>query len=366
MKNLKYYLTILTVIFLSSLSQTLLAQDTELKVTKFQIKNGSELYITINGKEKKLADSATEAWIIDGGKKVVYAGRDGAGGYENEGQSLRIYEIKYDFTRKILSQYYLIDAVAEIKLPNNKTVLLVRMSDGGAGNSYISVVDPNRGEVFFRKLAEIINVKGNELTLGIFKNGDWDDDFENPTKEFKRENEMFLKSSKPKHYKTEKYNLNTILNKEVIFNENSFLQFEDDRKGLKQVKIYLWRVNDEFQNQSFVLSPVFRYVDPKAPLRPTLEALFGEVREDESEYGFGSTTFGMKFEGVVLKNGTALVKFSQPANQTNYGSLGPFIFLKSIEKTAMQFPAVKKVKICAIGETFIDSQLDKGFAKCPN
>ena len=72
----------------------------------------------------------------------------------------------------------------------------------------------------------------------------------------------------------------------------------------------------------------------------------------------------MKFEGVVLKNGTAIVKFSQPPNETNYGSLGPMIFAEAIEKTAKQFPTVKLVKNCAIGETAIDSELDRPFLRC--
>ena len=87
-----------------------------------------------------------------------------------------------------------------------------------------------------------------------------------------------------------------------------------------------------------------RQVNAAAPLRPTLEALFAGATEDEVKNEFSSSTFGMKFVGVVLKNGTALVKFSQPPNETNYGSLGPFIFAEAIERTAKQFPTVKKAR----------------------
>ncbi len=100
------------------------------------------------------------------------------------------------------------------------------------------------------------------------------------------------------------------------------------------------------------------------PLTPTLQDLFIGVAQNEEGKGFTSPAFGMKFEGVVLKNGVATVKFSQPKDQTNYGSLGPFIFLESIEKTAKQFPSVKKVVVCAIGETMIDSQMDKPIPRC--
>jgi spore germination protein GerM len=101
-----------------------------------------------------------------------------------------------------------------------------------------------------------------------------------------------------------------------------------------------------------------------APLRPALEALFTGPTKEEEAKGLSSSTFGMRFEGVTLTNGVALVKFSQPANETNYGSLGPAIFAEAIEKTARQFPTVKKVEICAVGETLIDSQLEKPFPKC--
>ena len=86
---------------------------------------------------------------------------------------------------------------------------------------------------------------------------------------------------------------------------------------------------------------------------------------EEKARGLSSSTFGMTFEDLKFQNGTALVKFSQPPNQTNYGSQGPMIFAEAIEKTARQFPAVKKVRICAVGDTLIDAQLEKPFPKCP-
>lgn len=100
-------------------------------------------------------------------------------------------------------------------------------------------------------------------------------------------------------------------------------------------------------------------------LKLTLDWLFaGGLSKDEEARGLASRAFGMRLEGVTLKNGVALVKFSQPAGATNYGSLGPAIFAEAIEKTARQFPTVKKVEICAVGETLIDGQPEKPFPKC--
>jgi hypothetical protein len=342
------------------------------QITTQKDKDDSELNgylkIMVNGKEVYVGENVRLAKIINGGKDVIFDGgsNSGSGGYENEGESLWVYSVKHKSKRKVLSSYY-IDALTEAKLSDGKSAIVVRMSDGGAGNSYISVVDPTRGEVFFRKFAEVLDIKGDNLTLNLFKDGSWDYDATTEEDKFKRKENIFLIKSDPKPDQTKKYNLKKIIeNNGVIYNELDIEKYFPEYKDLKRVEIYLWRYNDVFKNQNFVLSPVPRYVEPKAPLKPTLEALFGKVKKEEEDYGFGSPVFGMKFEGVVLKKGTAVIKFSQPKNQTNYRTLGPFIFLDAIRKTAKQFPSVKRVEICAIGTTLIDSQLDKQFPGCSN
>lgn len=135
-----------------------------------------------------------------------------------------------------------------------------------------------------------------------------------------------------------------------------------------EVKIFLQRtVEDPSGTQSQEISPVKRMIDAKSPLRAALEHLFSpNVTTEELEKGYYTATFGMKFEGVTLSKGTATVRFSQPPEETNYGSTGPMIFAEAIEKTAKQFQSVKRVKICAVGETMIDSQLETPFPKCRN
>jgi hypothetical protein len=348
------------------LAATFNAQIEENKATKIEFKDwnavyGGGLYITTNGKEKKIADNAVKAWIINGGKDVVYVKNDGAGGFENEGQSLRIYQVQYDQTRKILSEYYVIATVAEKRLSDGQLALLVRMVDDGLGGSYFAVVDPDRGEVFFSRWAELMEISGDWLTLGYYKA----DDFETINKEREHETKLIPKPTSIEPYKKETHDLKTILQNEVIYNEKENHVDPPDRSGLTKVKIYLWRANDEFNDQNYVLSPVPRYVDPQTRLRSTLEALFAGETADEADNGFDSSTFGMKFQGVLSENGTVIVKFSQPPNQTNYGTLGPLIFLEAIRKTAMQFPNVKNVEVCAIGESLIDAQLEEPFPRCP-
>jgi hypothetical protein len=164
------------------------------------------LYVTIGGKERKIADEAVAAWIIQGGQRVVYSGRDGAGGFENEGQSLRIYDARTGRKRKIMSEYYGVDKVTEVTTSKNKTALLVEMWDGGLGASYLAVVDPARGELFFRSWAKIISRQGDIIVIGHYKEDDW---------------EKFHEDEKAKvtPYKIERQNLNTILRRRVIFNK---------------------------------------------------------------------------------------------------------------------------------------------------
>jgi hypothetical protein len=132
------------------------------------------LYVTIGGRERKIADEAIEAWIIQGGRQVVYSGRDGAGGFENEGQSLRIYDARTGRQRKLMAEYVGITKVTEVTTSKRRTALLVEMEDGGLGASYLAVVDPRRGEVFFRHWVKIISRRGDIIVIGHYREGDWD------------------------------------------------------------------------------------------------------------------------------------------------------------------------------------------------
>jgi Sporulation and spore germination len=337
------------------------------KATKFRIENpeyrGGQLYISVGGKERKIYDQAWAAWIINNGRDVVFSGPDGAGGYENEGQSLRIYNVATRSMRKILSEYVMVVALKALKTSGGATALLVRMEDGGLGGSYFAVVDPKRGEVFYKQWAELRAIKGDKLTLGFYR----EDDFEKMITERDTgalATDQVMSTTKVRPYKTEQHSLASILKGKVIYNRPSYLDPVDEKLSkTRDVKVFVWDANSNEGN--FKLVPVARGVLAATPLRLTLEMLFAGLTNEEKARGLSDATFGMKFEGLKFQNGIALVKFSQPRNQTNYGSQGPMIFAEAIEKTARQFPTVKQVKICAVGDTLIDSQLKKPFPKCP-
>ncbi len=184
-------------------AQTLISK---VRLDKAQDAYTGILYVTINGKEKKVAEPVIEAWVIDGGRRVAYSMRDGAGGYEDEGESLRVYEARTGKIKKVLSEYYSIDEVTEVKTASGKVALLVKMSDGGLGADYLAVVDPLRGEVFFKRWVRLLSRQGDIIRIGHYREDDWSTFLEN-------------KNAKVRPYKTERYNLSSLLKRPVIFNK---------------------------------------------------------------------------------------------------------------------------------------------------
>jgi len=80
------------------------------------------------------------------------------------------------------------------------------MVDGGLGASYVAVVDPWRGEVFFRPRARILTRKRDIVVVGFYKEEDWE----------KLDSEQ---GGKVRPYKSERHNLNSLLLRRVIVNK---------------------------------------------------------------------------------------------------------------------------------------------------
>jgi hypothetical protein len=323
---------------------------------------GSKLYITVAGRERNIYHEAIDAWLVNDGRDVVFSSHDGAGGFENEGQSLRIYNVGTRAVRKILSETVGIIAVQEVKTSTGATALLVAMGDGGLGGSYFAVVDPKRGEVLFRRWAEVTAINGDNVTLAMYRA----DDFEaiNDERGWKPgPSNQVISKTKVAPYKTETHDLKRLLRNRVISNRRPNLTSPSKPPPSRTIKIYLWDVNSD--KPGIPLVPVTRRIGGDNVLKLTMDWLFGTtLSKEEEDRGLSLPTFGMRLEGVTLRNGVALIKFSQPAGATNYGSQGPFVFEKAIERTARQFPTVKRVEVCAVGETLIDSQLEKPFPRC--
>ena len=183
------------------------AQTSEAQATKVRIAMRDiygELFVTIAGTEKKVTDQAQQAWIINGGRHVVYSSNEGAGGYENEGQSLHLYDVDTRNHKRIMSEYFMVQRVKEVITSNKKRVLLITMEDGGLGASYLAVVDPLRGEVFFRRWVRILANNGDIIVLGFYREKDWGD---------------LDEGKKVRPYKRERHNLKTLLLRPIIVNK---------------------------------------------------------------------------------------------------------------------------------------------------
>jgi hypothetical protein len=164
------------------------------------------LYATVGGRRRKIADRAIEAWRIDGGRKIAYSSPDGAGGFENEGHALYVYDVRSARRRKVMSEYFAVTELKEARTRRGRTALLVTMGDGGLGASYFAVVDPTRGEVFFRRWARLTGQTGDQISVGIW------------TDESVWENTAQDGTPTTRPARTERHNLNTLLRRRVIYN----------------------------------------------------------------------------------------------------------------------------------------------------
>ena len=211
----KKALVILAVVFLMMYAQAASAQPNDLgaaqRITNARVDREENamtgsVYATIGGQERKIAEVGIEVLVIEGGRRMVYSGLDGSGGFENEGQSLYVYDARTDKKRKVMSEYFIVNKIIEVTTSRNKTALLVDLTDGGLGASYQAVVDPNRGQVFFRRWSKVISRRGDIIVLGRYKEDDWDKFMEN-------------ENANVRPYRTERYNLNQLLRRKVIINK---------------------------------------------------------------------------------------------------------------------------------------------------
>jgi len=158
--------------------------------------NVGPLHVSAGGREIRVTDKALNAWIVGGGRQVAYSAPDGSGGYENEGNALHLYDLQGGKERKILSEYFAIDRVTEVRTRNGKTAFLVEMRDGGLGASHVAVVDPRRGEVFIASKARLQDRKGDFLVLGFYRDDDW---------------EVLANGKSVQPYKVQRYDLKRLL-----------------------------------------------------------------------------------------------------------------------------------------------------------
>jgi hypothetical protein len=124
------------------------------------------LFLThADGRVDTVRVEAVEAWRLHDGGEVAWSGRDGGGGYENEGQSLRIAAADSVTTpRVVIRETFMIDSIEELRDRDGRRLVAVAMVDGGAGMPHLALVDPVRG-VVYRAVRARIAERGDTLTI---------------------------------------------------------------------------------------------------------------------------------------------------------------------------------------------------------
>jgi hypothetical protein len=137
------------------------------------------------------------------------------------------------------------------------------------------------------------------------------------------------------------------------------------RTNQTEVKIYLSRESEEYDERNpHNLVAVMRKINAESPVRSALIALTGKVTRAEEKAKLFSPMFGIKLLSFKLKNGTAYTYFTMPAGEHFSGDNSPFVFKDAVERTALQFPAVKKVVICLDGVLDFWSESEEPPRKC--
>lgn len=137
--------------------------------------------------------------------------------------------------------------------------------------------------------------------------------------------------------------------------------------SLKEVKIYLIKMpyDNSDAGNPYGLKAVTRKVNAKSPLRETLLELTKGPTEAEKGEGFESPTYGIQLLSAKIKGGVAYTYFTMPEGARFSGDGSPFIFQNAVEKTALQFPQVRKVVVCLDGILDFGSESGEPTRKCP-
>ena len=134
--------------------------------------DGGPVWATIDGHDKQIAPFGYKAWVMDDGRLVAYSSK-GAGGFESEGQTLYVYNVKAGAAHRIISAKFEITGVQRAESTAGKAAYLVSMEDGGLGATHIAVVDPPRGQVFHQDGATFARVEKGGFTVNWYRDEDW-------------------------------------------------------------------------------------------------------------------------------------------------------------------------------------------------
>lgn len=126
---------------------------------------GGKLTANIDGRDVTLAEDAVKAWVLARGRFIAWSAPDGAGGFENEGQALYVYDVQARATRKVAAEYFMIESARTL---DRGSLVALTMQDGGLGASHLAIVHADRGLVYHAPLARIVAICGDEVTVAHY------------------------------------------------------------------------------------------------------------------------------------------------------------------------------------------------------
>jgi hypothetical protein len=122
-----------------------------------------------------------------------------------------------------------------------------------------------------------------------------------------------------------------------------------EQEKLTTVKIYLLDTfEQELPLKLINLTAVERKVKTASVLRSTLEVLLIGATDEETSQNLRSPIVGIELVSVRQVKNTVFANFRNTGTNA-LDNISALIFKQSVEKTARQFYAVKKVEICLDG-----------------
>lgn len=121
------------------------------------------------------AAAADRSWKLFDGALVATSGADGAGGYENEGQSLRVEDTAAHTTTLVVQDYFTIKDVTGATSKKGARAVLVQLMDGMSDAPHVAVVDPKRGTVWRKTFASVTKCEGGQLEIATYREKDFED-----------------------------------------------------------------------------------------------------------------------------------------------------------------------------------------------
>ncbi|HEX8550067.1 MAG TPA: hypothetical protein VF681_00790 [Abditibacteriaceae bacterium] len=164
---MKHFVAVLAlVISLASASQ---AQALRARIAHGpNVQSRGDLIVTVAGKDKTLARDVRAFRVFDKGRTLLWIGFDGAGGFENEGQSLWRLDSATGRSRKLLAETYEIDAFQEARGRSGRRVWVLTLGSGGLSWPHIHVIRDN-GESLWRQMdAQLYAIKNGRVLLTLF------------------------------------------------------------------------------------------------------------------------------------------------------------------------------------------------------